>query len=83
MYGNGFLTNDLFILGLDYSSFSCITWNDDDVYNLLKWYARQDYIKKIELARLARKGWLGSLANISLLVCEHYLARKVFQLLQN
>lgn len=40
------------------------------VSNSLKWHARLGYIRKDRMARLAREGLLGSLANVSLPMCE-------------
>jgi len=53
-----------------------MAYNDDIVSNSLKWHARLGYIGKDRMVRLAREGLLGSLANVSLPVCEPYLARK-------
>lgn len=75
LYGHGYLSNDFFMLDLDHSSFSFIAHNDD-VSDSVMWHARLEHIGKDRLARLAREGLLGSVTNVSLPICEPFLARK-------
>ena len=78
LYGHGFLSNDFFMLDLDHSSFSFIAHNDNVFYSVIG-HARLGHIGKDRLARLAREGLLGSIANVSLPICEPCLVGKAYR----
>jgi hypothetical protein len=70
IYGHPFLSSNFYILGLDNSSLFFMPYDNDVVSNSLKWHARLGYIWKDRMTRIAEEGLLGSLTNVSLLVCE-------------
>ena len=73
--GHGYLSNDFSMLDLDHSSFSFIAHNDE-ISDSVMWHARLGHIGKDRLDRLDREGLLGSITNVSLLMCEPCLAGK-------
>ena len=66
------------MLDLDHSSFSFIAHNDNVFYSVIG-HARLGHIGKDKLARLAREGLLGSIANVSLPICEPCLVGKAYR----
>jgi len=83
-YGSGYVSNGFMVLDIDYDQynvnvdgcFSLIASSNNVEIDASTWHARLGHIGLQRMQRLAREDLLGSLTNVSLSVCEHYLAGK-------
>ena len=71
-----FLSNGIFMLNLDSSSSYAACGNTVDSLN---WHSILEHISKKRMTRLARECLLGSLANVSLPMCESCQARIAYK----
>lgn len=61
MYGQDFLSNDLFTLDLNSSYFYMV---GDNIIDYLNWHTKLSYISKEIMTKLIREGLLGSFVNV-------------------
>jgi len=84
-YGSGHVLNGFMVLDIDYDQYNV---NVDGCFSLIAsssnvdidastWHAILGHIGLQIIQRLAIKGFLGSLTNVDMPVCEHCLAGKV------
>ena len=76
MYRQDLLSNGLFMLDLDSLS-SYVAY--DNTIDSLNWYATLGHISKERMTRLAREGFLRSLTNFNLPMCESCIVDKSYK----
>lgn len=85
-YGFGFMSDGFMVLDIDNSisydankSISLVASSSDVNNDFVIWHARLGHIGQERMTRLAREGFLGPVAKVSLPTCEYCLAGKAIR----